>query len=278
MVPVKDGGVEVQTIPVQRESHIELPVLIERARKARELIIDMAAAPTGCHIGGSLSAIDLLIGAYARYGEDPNSVVILSKGHSAAALYATLHVYGILPDNPAESYGADGSLFTGHPNHKLPGIPFATGSLGHGIAYGAGWALAQKLKGTSGVGLVIGGDGELQEGLCWETAQIVQARSLTNFIYVIDVNGGQNDGYVKDISPIHSLRQRFEAFGFAVREIDGHDFEAILSAVEPDPERPVAVLATTVKGKGVAAIEGNAEAHYVKIPEKLAKRWKAGLQ
>ncbi|MCG7409273.1 thiamine pyrophosphate-dependent enzyme [Paenibacillus sp. ACRRX] len=268
-------------IPTQqserREQTNEISLLLERAREARELIIDMAAAATGCHIGGSLSAIDLLIGAYAKYGQDPDTAIILSKGHAAAALYAALHVNGIVQDNPAESYGQEGSLFTGHPNHKLPGIPFATGSLGHGIPYAAGWALAQKMKQTNGLGIVIGGDGELQEGLCWETAQIVQAQAVRNFIYIIDCNGGQNDGYVHDISPIRNLRQRFEAFGFVVREIDGHHFEQILAAIEPDSERPVAVLANTIKGKGVAAIEGNPEAHYVKISEKLAYRWKVSL-
>ncbi|MBW7475338.1 transketolase [Paenibacillus oenotherae] len=263
-----------QTVAVQG---IHIPLLVEKAREARKLIIDMAATPTGCHIGGSLSVIDLLIGAYAKHHQDPDTAIVLSKGHAAAALYAALHVYGIIPDNPAESYGAEGSLFTGHPNHKLPGIPFATGSLGHGIPYAAGWALAQKLKGSNGLGIVIGGDGELQEGLCWETAQIAQARMLNNFVYIVDCNGGQNDGYVHDISPIRNLRQRFEAFGFVVREIDGHAMEDILAAIEPDPGGPVAILANTVKGKGVSAIEGNPEAHYVKIPEKLALRWKVSL-
>jgi transketolase len=266
-----------QTIPIQREYSDEIVLLIERATEARKLIIDMAAASTGCHIGGSLSAIDLLIGAYAKYGQDPNTAIILSKGHAAAALYAALHVYGIIPDNPADSYGQRGSLFTGHPNHKLPGIPFATGSLGHGIPYAAGWALAQKMKRTNGLGIVIGGDGELQEGLCWETAQIVQAQSITNFIYIVDCNGGQNDGYIQDISPIRNLRQRFEAFGFFVKEIDGHRFEDIIAAIEPEHDRPVAILASTIKGKGVAAIEGNPDAHYAKIQPKLAHKWKVSL-
>ncbi|USB31661.1 1-deoxy-D-xylulose-5-phosphate synthase N-terminal domain-containing protein [Paenibacillus sp. YPG26] len=269
-----------QSIPVLHEQEGTIPLSIDLAnlaKEARKLIIDMAATPTGCHIGGSLSAIDLLVTALAKYGHDEYSSVILSKGHAAAALYAALYVHGKLPSNPAESYGQQGSLYTGHPNHKLPGIPFATGSLGHGVAYAAGWALAQKLQGTRGLGIVIGGDGELQEGLIWETAQIAQARSLSNFIYIVDCNGGQNDGYVDDISPIRNLRERFEAFGFAVREVDGHQHEAIFSALTPDSEKPLAVLAHTVKGKGVAALEGNPDAHYAKIPANLAKRWKVKL-
>ncbi|MFC4101384.1 1-deoxy-D-xylulose-5-phosphate synthase N-terminal domain-containing protein [Paenibacillus xanthanilyticus] len=266
---------------IRREDVV--PELEGKALEARSLIIDMAAAPTGCHIGGSLSVIDLLLAAYAVYGSDPASAIILSKGHSAAALYAALYVQGIMPDNPAESYGASGSLFTGHPNHKLPGIPFATGSLGHGVPYAAGWALAQRLKGTGGTGVVIGGDGELQEGLCWETAQIAQAKGISNFVYIVDCNGGQNDGLVQDISPLPQLRERFEAFGFRVRETDGHDYGAILSAIDvalaPGEEagKPLAVLARTVKGKGVRAIEGNPEAHYAKIPAKTADKWKRSL-
>ncbi|WP_127530305.1 1-deoxy-D-xylulose-5-phosphate synthase N-terminal domain-containing protein [Paenibacillus kobensis] len=266
-----------QSVPVYREQELSDLSLADRAREARKLIIDMAAAPTGCHIGGSLSVIDLLVVAYAKYGHDKNNSVILSKGHAAAALYAALYVYGRLPTNPAESYGRQGSLYTGHPNHKLPGIPFATGSLGHGVAYAAGWALAQRLQGSGGLGIAIGGDGELQEGLIWETAQIVQAQSLTNFIYIIDCNGGQNDGYVDDISPIRHLKERFEAFGFAVREIDGHRHDDIFSAITTDSDKPLAVLARTVKGKGVAALEGNPDAHYAKIPANLARRWKVSL-
>ncbi|WP_426445874.1 1-deoxy-D-xylulose-5-phosphate synthase N-terminal domain-containing protein [Paenibacillus sp. S-38] len=251
--------------------------LQELALQARKLIIDMAAAPTGCHIGGSLSVIDLLVAVFAKYGGDDRHAIVLSKGHSAAALYAALHVHGVIAENPAATYGRSGSLFTGHPNHKLPGIPFATGSLGHGIPYAAGWALAQRMKGSGGLGIAIGGDGELQEGLVWETAQIVQAKGIANFIYIVDVNGGQNDGLLQDISPVNRLRERFEAFGFHVREIDGHDFPAILGAVEPHPDGPLAVLAATVKGKGVRAIEGNPDAHYAKIPEKTADKWKRSL-
>ncbi|ANE48811.1 transketolase [Paenibacillus swuensis] len=251
--------------------------IADKAKEARKLIIDMAATPTGCHIGGSLSVIDLLVVALAKYGHDPNSSVILSKGHAAAALYASLYVYGRLSSNPAESYGKQGSLYTGHPNHKLPGIPFATGSLGHGVAYAAGWALAQKLKGTGGLGIVIGGDGELQEGLCWETAQIAQAQSLSNFVYIIDCNGGQNDGMIEDISPIRNVKERFKAFGFAVKEIDGHRHEDIFEAIAPDRDKPLAILARTIKGKGVAALEGHPDSHYAKIPANLAKRWKVSL-
>ncbi|WP_245700288.1 1-deoxy-D-xylulose-5-phosphate synthase N-terminal domain-containing protein [Paenibacillus glacialis] len=261
--------------PTPQSEHLNN--LLAITKEARKLIIDMAASETGCHIGGSLSVIDLLIGVYSKYVQDENTRIVLSKGHTAAALYATLYLYGLIEDNPAESYGQKGSLFTGHPNHKLPHIPFSTGSLGHGIPYAAGWALGQKVKNLDGLGIVLGGDGELQEGLCWETAQIIQAKSISNFIYIVDCNGGQNDGYVSDISPIHNLRQRFEAFGFHVEEIDGHNMEQILAALALNREKPLALLATTIKGKGVAAIEGNPDSHYAKIPERVASKWKRSL-
>lgn len=257
----------------------DVPIDHEKiSKEARKLIVDMAATETGCHIGGSLSVVDLLIGAYTKYANDENTEIVLSKGHAAAALYGTLYLFGIITENPALSYGKKGSLFTGHPNHNLPGIRFATGSLGHGISYAAGWALGQKIKKTGGLGIAIAGDGELQEGLCWETAQIVQAKSINNFIYIVDCNGGQNDGLVSEISPIDNMKERFESFGFLVKEIDGHNIEEIITELEPDSKKPLALLARTIKGKGVKAIEGNPDAHYAKIPERVAIKWKRGME
>ena len=112
-------------------------------------------------------------------------------------------------------------------------------------------------------------------GQCFRA--VAQARSLSNFVYIEDCNGGQNDGYIDDNSPIRKLKERFEAFGFAVREIDGHDHDAIIAANAPDREKPLAILARTVKGKGIPALEGNPDAHYAKIPANLARKWKVTL-
>jgi transketolase len=249
-------------------------------KRARELIIDMAATPTGCHVGGSLSVVDLLIAAYERYGSDGASEIVLSKGHAAAALYAVLHLFGRLEQAPAESYGRAGSHLTGHPNPKVPGVRFSTGSLGHGVPLALGWALGQKLKGSAGVGLAIVGDGELQEGICWEAFQIAQAKRIGNFTVVVDVNGGQNDGLVSAISPQPLLADRFRAFGFKVVEIDGHDLDAIRGAFETArdlPGQPLAILAATQKGKGVPAIEGNPASHYAVIKLAVAEQWKRSM-
>ncbi|MFJ4186816.1 1-deoxy-D-xylulose-5-phosphate synthase N-terminal domain-containing protein [Kitasatospora sp. NPDC089509] len=256
----------------------EVPArLAERAREARRLIIDMAAGPRGCHLGGSLSVTDVLIAALHRAGQDEGTRVVLSKGHAAAALYAALHVSGVLPENPAPLYADPGHHFTGHPNHAVPGVLFPTGSLGHGLPYAAGWALARRLSGGSGLGVAVVGDGELQEGLIWETCQVAAAQRLGNLVLVVDRNGGQNDGLVEDISPLPDLAERFAAFGFDTLEVDGHDLaqlHAVFSADRPTDGRPLAVIAATVKGKGVPAVEGKAGSHYVTIDAARAAKWK----
>lgn len=252
----------------------ELPAL---ARQAREVIIDIAASDTGCHIGGSLSVIDILLYTLNRFQPDPRNCVVLSKGHAAAALYSALYVLGYSERNPALEYGRSDSLYTGHPNHHIPNIRFATGSLGHGVGYAAGWALAQRQGNSSGIAVAIGGDGELQEGLCWEVLQVLSAREAGNFIYVIDNNGAQNDGYVRDISPIADIKARFASYHMDVVEIDGHDFAQLEQAFNARQNRGLVIIANTLKGKGVPELEGHPSCHYAKIKLHQAIKWKRRL-
>ncbi|WP_344587800.1 thiamine pyrophosphate-dependent enzyme, partial [Kitasatospora paracochleata] len=238
---------------------------------------DMAAGPRGCHLGGSLSVLDILIAALHRASLGDGTEVVLSKGHAAAGLYAALHVSGVLAENPAPLYGQLGHPYTGHPGPKVPGVRFPTGSLGHGVPYAAGWALARRIGGQPGLGIAVAGDGELQEGLVWETCQVAAAQRLGNFVLVVDRNGGQNDGLVADISPLPDLAARFAAFGFDTVEVDGHDLArltAVFGADRTGAERPLAVIADTVKGKGVPAVEGKAGSHYVTIDAARAAKWK----
>jgi transketolase len=251
--------------------------LVRRARLARALVVDMAAGPRGCHLGGSLSVLDILIAAFHRADSDEGNVVVLSKGHAAAGLYAAMYVSGILHEDPVAHYGRAGHPYTGHPSPALPGVAFPTGSLGHGVAYAAGWALARKVAGSDGLGIAIAGDGELQEGLVWEACQIAAAQRLENFVLVVDRNGGQNDGLVDDISPMPGLAARFSAFGFDTAEVDGHDIpaiSAILGHSRVGKGRPLAVIANTVKGKGISPVEGKAASHYVSIDCARAATWK----
>lgn len=255
---------------------LETPVdLAARAVEARKLVVDMAASPRGCHLGGSLSVLDILLAALHARGE--GTEVVLSKGHAAAGLYAALYVSGLLPENPAPVYGELGHPYTGHPGPKVPNVRFPTGSLGHGAPYAAGWALARRLGALPGMGVAIVGDGELQEGLIWETCQVAAAQRLGNFVLVVDCNGGQNDGLVREISPLPNLVERFAAFGFDTARVDGHDLAALDAVLRPDrsaAERPLAVIAETVKGKGVPAVEGKAGSHYVTIDAERAAKWK----
>ncbi|MEU7021237.1 thiamine pyrophosphate-dependent enzyme [Streptomyces sp. NPDC046203] len=258
-----------------------LALLAERARQARRLVVDMAAGPRGCHLGGSLSVLDILIAALHRAARGDGTEVVLSKGHAAAGLYAALHVSGVLPENPAPLYGLAGHPYTGHPGPKVPGVRFPTGSLGHGVPYAAGWALARRLGGQGGLGIAVAGDGELQEGLVWETVQVAAAQRLGNFVLVVDRNGGQNDGLVADISPLPRLAERFAAFGFDTVTVDGHDLAALTEVFAGDRAgagRPLAVLADTVKGKGVRAVEGKAASHYVTIDAARAAQWKRAIR
>ncbi|WP_200307328.1 transketolase [Streptomyces adelaidensis] len=272
------------TITLEAPPHDDeiVATLTERAVQARRLVVDMAASPRGCHLGGSLSVLDILIAALHRAAADDGTEVVLSKGHAAAGLYAALHVSGILPENPAPLYGLAGHPYTGHPGPKVPGVRFPTGSLGHGVPYAAGWALSQKLRGRPGaLGIAVAGDGELQEGLVWETCQVAAAQELGNFVLVVDRNGGQNDGMVADISPLPGLAARFTAFGFDTTEIDGHDLAALTDLLTEDrstARKPLAVIADTVKGKGVRAVEGKPGSHYVTIDEARAAKWKRGIR
>ncbi|MFJ1647296.1 1-deoxy-D-xylulose-5-phosphate synthase N-terminal domain-containing protein [Streptomyces sp. NPDC088258] len=251
--------------------------LRKRALAARRMVIDMAATPTGCHLGGSLSVMDILIAALDRTATDEDSEVVLSKGHAAAGLYAAMYVTGVLGEDPVEHYGAATHHFTGHPGPSVEGVRFPTGSLGHGAPYALGWALSRRLAGAPGLGIAVLGDGELQEGLVWETFQVAAAQRAGNLIVVVDRNGGQNDGMVADISPEPRLAERFAAFGFDVEQVDGHDVEALRELFEPDRadrDRPLAIIADTVKGKGLRPVEGKAASHYVTIDADRAAAWK----
>ncbi|MEU9057640.1 thiamine pyrophosphate-dependent enzyme [Streptomyces sp. NPDC048430] len=273
-----DSADTADTVGAPDAGHI---LLAERALEARGLVVDMAASPRGCHLGGSLSVLDILIAALHRASSGDGTEVVLSKGHAAAGLYAALYVNGILPENPAPLYGMAGHPYTGHPGPKVPGVRFPTGSLGHGVPYAAGWAMSRRLGRKPGLGIAVTGDGELQEGLVWETCQVAAAQRLGNFVLVVDRNGGQNDGMVADVSPLPRLAERFAAFGFETAEVDGHDLTALTEVLSGDRSgatRPLAVVADTVKGKGVPAVEGKAASHYVTIDAARAAKWKRAIR
>jgi len=226
------------------------------------------------HIGTSLSAADLLAVLYARVLRiDPSQPdwpdrdrFILSKGHGCAAVYAVLAERGFFPKEWLDTYYQDGSHLAGHITHYgVPGVEASTGSLGHGLSIGCGIALAGKRDGCSYRVFVLLSDGECDEGSTWEAALFAPHHRLDNLVAIVDYNKIQSFGTVKEVLDLDPLASKWQAFGWATREIDGHDFvqiENALLSVPFETGRPSCIIAHTVKGKGVSFMEGQLAWHY----------------
>ncbi|MET7656452.1 MULTISPECIES: transketolase [unclassified Streptomyces] len=228
------------------------------------------------HIGGDLSVTDILAtlfgGVLAVDPEKPRDPqrdrFILSKGHCAAALYATLAHSGFFPPSELSTFTAPLSSLNGHPNRrKVPGVETNTGPLGHGFPVAVGCALAAKLSGRSYRTFVVLGDGELQEGSNWEAAMTAAHYDLASLTAIVDRNRLQQGARTEETKRLEPLADKWTSFGWEVREVDGHDHGQLLSALLPSTTgRPVAVVAHTVKGKGVSFIEDRVEWHH-KVPD-----------
>jgi transketolase len=223
------------------------------------------------HIGSGLSAIDLLTYLY-RVWLRPQDRFILSKGHGASSLYATLNHFGRLSDAELATYYQDGTLLPAHPAPRaLAEIPAATGSLGHGLPIACGMAYARKrLDGNDARVACLVSDGDCNEGATWEAALFAGHHGLDNLVVVVDANGIQGFGRTADVLGLEPFAKKWEAFGFDVVELDGHDFSQIDAAfafVGPTRGRPRCLLARTVKGKGVRIMEDTVEWHYWPMSE-----------
>ncbi len=259
------------------------------ARLGRWLVMRTVSHSGAGHIGGPLSAMDLLVALYFELldvrPEEPDwpgrDRFILSKGHSAIGLYAVLAQRGYFPIDELETFDAGDSRLQGHPDStRLPGLDASTGSLGQGLSVGVGIALGAKLRGAAFGTFVMLGDGECQEGMVWESVQIAARYGLDNLIAIVDVNGLQQYGWPGgedpeargdrgDPWPDRALRDAFGAFGWRVAEVDGHDFADIIPTIRrtrqaPDG-RPTVILARTVKGRGLSFTEGRHSWH-ARIP------------
>mgnify|MGYP001110332166 CR=1 FL=1 len=236
-------------------------------------IIEMIATAQAGHPGGSLSATDIVTALYFRVMRlDParpdwpeRDRFILSKGHACPVWYAALAERGYFDKAHLGTLRRLNSILQGHPDmRKTPGIDMTVGSLGQGLSVGLGMALSGKLKGLDYHVWVVVGDGEVQEGSIWEAAMAAPKWHLGNLTVIIDRNRLQNDTCVRDVMPVAPLADKWRAFGWRVVEIDGHDMAAVVEALEAAracPDQPVAILAHTVKGKGVSYMEGRAEWH-----------------
>jgi len=225
------------------------------------------------HIGSCFSMADILAvlyGGILRVDPDrpewpDRDRFILSKGHAAAAVYATLAERGFFPKEWLEKYCDDDSPLMGHINHKVPGVEVSTGSLGHGLPIGCGMALAGKEKKNPFRVFVLLSDGEMDEGSNWESILFASHHRLDNLTAIVDYNKIQSFGRVKDVLELEPLAAKWNAFNWAVKEIDGHDLQEIkeiLSAIPFEKGRPSVIIAHTVKGKGVSFMEDQLAWHY----------------
>jgi transketolase len=262
--------------------------LRERATRIREHVADMCAGPEGGHLGGAYSSADIMTALYfdvmnvdpARPDAPERDRFVLSKGHAAVGLYATLAERGFLPVGELASYGRPGSRLMGHPVRAVPGVEAATGSLGHGLALGCGFALGARLDGTAARTFVLMGDGELQEGSVWEAAVGAASLGLDRLVAVVDRNSLQLTGATDSIAAMEPLADRWRGFGWAVREADGHDLAALVGALGDtpwEPGRPSVLIARTVKGRGLPFLEGRTASHYVTFSERNHARARAVL-
>lgn len=245
------------------------------ARQLRVEILKMLNTAKSGHTGGSLSAIDALTVLYFHtMRHDPSNPhwderdkFVLSKGHAAPALYACLAQAGYFPLEDLKNLRRLGSHLQGHPDmNKTPGVDVCTGSLGQGLSQAVGLALAARLAGRSARTYCLLGDGEVQEGQIWEAAMAAPHYQLDNLCIIIDQNGLQIDGEVAKVMNVGPLGPKFLAFNWHVLEVDGHDIEAIAQALENAEEtkgKPTAIIARTVKGKGVPFFEHKASYHGV---------------
>jgi transketolase len=219
------------------------------------------------HIGGNLSCIDAMLIAFHEF-LCPQDRFILSKGHSAGALYIALWSAGRLRDEDLKLFHKDATLLAGHPPASgIPGIPFATGSLGHGLSLAAGTALALRFKGGEGRVICMTSDGEWQEGSTWEALIFAAHHRLANLVVMVDHNELQGFGSTSDIASMSPLWERLKGFEVDLHVIDGHDVEAIRGELRRVTDRPHFVVMRTIKGKGVSFLENRMDSHYLPLSE-----------
>jgi transketolase len=244
------------------------------SRRIRMQVLQMTHRARSSHVGSCFSIADLLAVLYTKILRvRPNEPdwpdrdrFVLSKGHGAAALYATLAERGFFPEKWLTEFNAEGTHLAGHvTHHGVPGVEVSTGSLGHGLPLGCGMALAAKRDGRPARVFVVMSDGECDEGSNWEAALFAPHHRLDNLTAIIDYNKIQSFGSVEEVLNLHPLTEKWRAFGWAVSEIDGHNCEQIVAGLENVPtqaNRPTCIIAHTVKGKGVSFMEGQLLWHY----------------
>ena len=267
-------GHDAQGRQVELDSIVKEAELLEMARLVRADVVSLCGAAGTAHVGSALSCVDILVAAYwgARYldPEFPDAPdrdrLILSKGHAVVALYVCLHHLGVLSRELLLTFARDGGCLPEHPVLGcVPGVEATSGSLGHGLPLGLGMALAGRLRGAPRRVLVLMSDGECNEGSVWEAAMLAPRYQVPGLTVVVDYNRWQGTGRSDEITALQSLCDKWAAFGWRTCEVDGHDPEAIAAVLSDAPHasgKPLAVIAHTVKGKGVSFMEDDNNWHY----------------
>ena len=255
------------------EGHTQVADLEAVAMTCRRSIVNMVHKAGAGHPGGSLSAIDILVALYCTRlrvrpdepGWSERDRFIMSKGHASPGMYSILAHQGFIDEGELDSFRTLGGICQGHVDAGwTPGVDFSAGSLGMGLSFGIGCAMAARLDASNRTTFVMMGDGELQEGQVWEAAMAAVHHELNNLKVFVDRNRIQNDDFVEKQMRMFDVPAKWNAFGWAVREIDGHDMKDILDAIQwldSIDDRPAIVIADTVKGKGVSFMENNPSFH-----------------
>lgn len=279
---------------LQARRTLSIPELQEKARVLRVETLKMTFGAGSGHPGGSFSMAEFLVALYynrinvsPQNPKDPDrDIFILSKGHCAPGLYAVLGDLGFFPRTEFMRLRKFGGLLQGHADRKIPGIEMSTGSLGMGLGYGNGCALAKRIDNRKGRIYVVLGDGELQEGNIWESALTSSHRKLDTVTVIVDANKIQIDGWTRDVKDLGDIEAKFKAFGFWTKTVPGHDLKAILAAFDEADGvkgKPQCLIMDTEKGHGVSFMVGKPEFHgralskdeMVKAMAELGEKWNA---
>lgn len=247
----------------------ERTLLQNKIKKIKTTFLQMYHTANAGHVGSSLSCAELL-GVIWFYYKNNEDRFILSKGHAAAALYATLHEGGIITAEEISTFYKNNTILPAHPPvNKIKEIPFATGSLGHGLSIAGGFGYSNKLKGTNAKVFCVTSDGEINEGSTWEAALFIAHHQLTNVVWMIDRNMFQGFGHTEETIQLDPLNKKLEAFGFNVIEVDGHSIEELMGLKDmfQSTVKPIAVIANTIKGNGWNGKSNTLDSHYLPMKE-----------
>lgn len=256
------------------KTKIDIIVSQCHAIKLKILELAMSTGKNGAHVGGALSCTELLTTLlYTINSEDSKNRdrVVLSKGHGALALYGALWQNRLMTDDELSGFDKNGTGLFGHPHRDInSGIDYSGGSLGLGVSFAVGQALAFKLNNSESKVYCIAGDGECDEGIVWEALMSASNYRLNNFVFIVDKNNWQSDGPTSTVMDLHDIEAKLKAFGFSTMIINGHDITEVYNAIDMtrESQNPMAIIAETVKGNGVSFLINSKESHFGPLSEK----------